>query len=113
MPKVNPHKMTMSFKEKTELYNFLQSKLTKENGSDFVTYEDGFSDVVIARRFGCNVGHVMRLRNEMIGKLRPNRFQVGGIVDGDTFANLERRVTDIEDYLTRQYGDWRATLDRD
>lgn len=82
-------------------------KLHCSKGDDgFAKYEDGWDDARLAAQFAAPVNptHIKNLRREQIGSLREARM----ITTGD----MGERLTQIEDYLTRQHPEWRDLAKR-
>lgn len=100
-------KKMLTFAEKMKVYKRLKEVCHKKG--DFAFYDAGFNDKVIAIEFNCTHVNVASIRKEMIGQV-PSGTGGGGRAKT---VDLIRRVTDIEDYLTRQHPGWREYLKKD
>jgi hypothetical protein len=68
----------LSFMERVEIMNFLKTVTTEKNDKGFVRYAEGYSDKVVADKFGTADHMVRAVRQESIGNLdrtgpRPQR----------------------------------------
>lgn len=98
-------KSTLGFKARLEIHEKLKGVIIP-TGPDLCTYAEGWSDNRVAQELGCAPSNVKGVRAEVFGKLRQ---AAGGPRSGD----VEERLTQIEDFLTSKWPDWKDHLDPD
>lgn len=91
----------LTFSQKYAAYEELKKHCVKKDG--FAVYDLDWDDARVAAVCGNPVNdvHIRGLRREGIGNLR-----TGESVKAN--PALEQRITDIEEYLTRQNPNWRS-----
>lgn len=96
-----PHRIrrsTLSFSERMNIYNFL-IPLIKKLDDGFCEYIGTDNDASVAAHLKRSLVNVSGIRMEMFGRLRLVRSPIS--------AQVEERLTAIEEYLTRKDPDWR------
>jgi hypothetical protein len=95
-------KQFLSFSQRLAVLNKLKEVCTRTTDG-FSRYAPGWDDDTVAAAMGkpVNSNHVRSLRQEMIGLTERSRTQ-------SDLASIEARVTQIEEYLTRQNPNWKA-----
>lgn len=96
-------KNMIDFAKRLEIFKALEKVCVKDESREgFCYYTSGVSDETLAHSLGVTESNVRGLRQEMFGKLK--------VAKNPESADLERRVTQIEEYLTRKNPAWRDAV---
>lgn len=96
---VQGKRSTLGTKDHVRIYERLKEVIDPAADDGYCFYKPGFSDQVIAIELGYVRSNVEGVRRSVFGKLRPPLVQ-------NVDLSLERRITDIEEFLTRHHPGW-------
>lgn len=97
-------KSTLTLKARIEIHEKLKEVIIPL-GDGTCTYKDGWNDRLVAERFKCVENNVAGVRREMFGGLKKATTTIA--------TGIEERLTQIEDFLTSKWPDWKDHLDPD
>lgn len=97
----NKARQKSDFATAIKVAKFLETVCRKEG--DYAVYEKGYDDHSIADKFSVSFRTVANVRRQTIGPMR-------SVAENEADESLEKRITDIEEYLTRKNPNWRDGL---